>query len=137
MTLVGKELTRCLPVMTFMTYDICHGPYPSPPERSKNIGFLCNTGPDPLKNHNATKPTFNVGPGSARQQNAISMAFSWQADGGPVKVVFGSPVIKFGPPRTKFSGSVHDLLIIFANSLDQDKAQPNVWLDLDSNWFAL
>ena len=28
----------------------------------KNIGFLSNTGPDPLKNHKATKPAFNVGP---------------------------------------------------------------------------
>ena len=37
----------------------------------KNIGFLSNTGPDPLKNHKATKPAFNVGPSSARQQNAI------------------------------------------------------------------
>ena len=26
----------------------------------KNIGFLSNTGPDPLKNHKATKPAFNV-----------------------------------------------------------------------------
>ena len=31
----------------------------------KNIGFLGNTGPDPLKNHKSTKngkPAFNVGP---------------------------------------------------------------------------
>ena len=27
----------------------------------KNIGFLSNTGPDPLKNHKATKPAFNIG----------------------------------------------------------------------------
>ena len=27
----------------------------------KNIGFLSNTGPDPLKNHKATKPAFTVG----------------------------------------------------------------------------
>ena len=33
----------------------------------KSIGFLCNTGPDPLKNHKATKPAFNVGPSSARK----------------------------------------------------------------------
>ena len=31
------------------------------------VGFLSNTGPDPLKDHNATKPAFNVGPSSARQ----------------------------------------------------------------------
>ena len=37
----------------------------------KNIGFLSNTGPDPLENHKATKPAFNVGPSSASQLNAI------------------------------------------------------------------
>ena len=30
-----------------------------PLKNHKNIGFLCNTGPDPLKNHKATKPAFN------------------------------------------------------------------------------
>ena len=39
----------------------------------KNIGFLSNTGPDPLKNHKAAKPAFNDGPLSARQWNAINM----------------------------------------------------------------
>ena len=37
----------------------------------KNIEFLSNSGPDPLKNHKATKPAFNVGQSSARQQNTI------------------------------------------------------------------
>ena len=32
---------------------------------------LSNTGLDPLENHKATKPAFNVGPSSARQGNAI------------------------------------------------------------------
>ena len=36
-------------------------------ENHKNIGFLGNTGLDPLKNHKATKPAFNVEPSSARQ----------------------------------------------------------------------
>ena len=34
----------------------------SPSENHKKSGFLTNTGPDPLKNHEATKPEFNVGP---------------------------------------------------------------------------
>ena len=42
------------------------GPDP-PPEKSQNIGFLTNSDPDPLKNHKATEPAFNVGPSSARQ----------------------------------------------------------------------
>ena len=29
--------------------------------KSQKIGFISNTGPDPLKNHKATKPAFNVG----------------------------------------------------------------------------
>ena len=37
----------------------------------KNTGFHSNPGPDPLKNHKAAKPGFNVGPSSARQLNAI------------------------------------------------------------------
>ena len=42
----------------------------NPPEKSQNIGFLSNTGPDPLKNYKS-KLEFNVGPSSARQRNAI------------------------------------------------------------------
>ena len=40
-------------------------------ENHENIGFLSNTGPDPLKNHKATKLAFNVGLSPARQRNAI------------------------------------------------------------------
>ena len=44
----------------------------TPPVKSKkNIGFLSNNGPDPLKNHKASKSAFNVMPSSARQRNAI------------------------------------------------------------------
>ena len=43
----------------------------------KNIGFLSNTGPDPLKNH---KPAFNVEPSSARQRSPFKLRFP----GGPM-----------------------------------------------------
>ena len=58
------------------------GPGPPPPENHTycSIGFICNTGADPLKNHKATKPAFNVVPLSAHQRNA--MAFRWRADDG-------------------------------------------------------
>ena len=85
------------------------------PENHKHILFPSNTGPDPLKNHKATKPAFNVGPSSACKRNAIEMTFRWRADGGPHIVVFGSPlqlkktVVKVGPPLTKLSGSAHAL----------------------------
>ena len=52
--------------------------------------FLSYTGPDPLKNHKATKPDFSVGPSSTRQRHATSMAFRWRADDDPFLVVFGS-----------------------------------------------
>ena len=37
-----------------------HGGW-TPLENHKNIGFLRTTCPDPLKNHKATNPAFNVG----------------------------------------------------------------------------
>ena len=37
----------------------------------KNIGFLSNTGMDPLKNHKPTKQAFNIGPLTVHQRNAI------------------------------------------------------------------
>ena len=47
-------------------------------ESHKNIGFLSNSGQDPLKNHKAVNPAFNVGPSTARQRNAIKWRFaSW------------------------------------------------------------
>ena len=47
------------------------GPDPLPLKNHKNIGFLSNTGPDPLNNYKASKPAFNVEPSSLRQRNAI------------------------------------------------------------------
>ena len=47
----------------------------TPLKNHKNIGFLCNTGPDPLKNHKTTKTAVNVWPLSVQQRIAVSMAF--------------------------------------------------------------
>ena len=60
------------------------------PLKTQNIGFLSNIGPDPLENHKAYKPAFSVGPPSARQRNAILMAFRWRADDDPLIVVIVS-----------------------------------------------
>ena len=63
---------------------------PGPPKNLKAIGFLSNTGSDPLKNHKATKAAFNVGLSSARQRTP----FQWRADdewrfaGGPMMASF-------------------------------------------------
>ena len=43
----------------------------TPLKNHKSVGFLSNTGPDPLKNDKATEPVFNFGPSSTRQRNAI------------------------------------------------------------------
>ena len=59
-------------------------PDPHSPEKSLKIGFLSNTGHDPIRNDNYFKPAFEVGLSSARQRIAISMAFRWQADDGPL-----------------------------------------------------
>ena len=34
------------------------------------------------------QPAYSVGPPSARQRNAIRMAFRWRADGGPLLVIY-------------------------------------------------
>ena len=47
------------------------GVRPPPPKNHKNIGFLSNSSPDPLKNYEATDPAFNIVPSSACQRNAI------------------------------------------------------------------
>ena len=44
----------------------------------------------PPENYEATEPAFNVRPSSARQRNAILMAFRWRADDGSLIVVFES-----------------------------------------------
>ena len=56
------------------------------PENHKAIGFLINTGPDPMENHKATKPAFNVEPSSARLRNGVSLL----CHDGPLLVVFES-----------------------------------------------
>ena len=60
----------------------------TPLKNHKNIGFHSNTGPDPLKKHQAYKPAFNVWPLSAPQRNTI-----WRADVGSHIVVFGSSLL--------------------------------------------
>ena len=66
------ELFSAAPVRSNPCADPERGQEPPPPPwKITKIGFLSNTGPDPLKNLKATKPEFNVGPSSARQQNTI------------------------------------------------------------------
>ena len=85
--------------MTYVIAPLLHAPIQrgggqgvAPLKNLNYIGFLCNTGPDPLKKQEATKPAFNVGPTLARQLNTIKMAFCWQDDDGPFIAVFGSSI---------------------------------------------
>ena len=50
--------------------DILHNTYPPQVLKYGSRGGE-EGGPDPLKNHKATKLAFNVGPTSARQRNVI------------------------------------------------------------------
>ena len=82
----------------------------------KNIGFLSNTGPDPQKNHKATKPAFNVGQSSAP---ASETPFRWHFAGGPMIAHLKCYLDPLSPhqlkkklsnldhPLTKPSGSAH------------------------------
>ena len=54
---------------------------PPPPENHKNIGFLSNIGPDPLKIQASIQCWAIIGPPAKR--NAISVAFRLRDDDGP------------------------------------------------------
>ena len=81
-----------------------------PAEKSQNIGYSSNTGPDPLKIHKATKPAFNVFLSNHRHVSVTP--FKWCFAGGPMMaLLFPSSTkkktVKVGPPLTKLSGSAH------------------------------
>ena len=52
----------------------------TPLKNHKNIGFLSNTSPDPLKNHKATKPAFSLG----HYWHASETPFKLRFAGGPM-----------------------------------------------------
>ena len=87
----------------------------------KAIGFLSNTGPDPMKNHKATKPNSILG----HLRPTREMPFTWHFPGGPMMARFEwylDPLsshqlkkqqqknFRAGPPLTKLSGSAHDVI---------------------------
>ena len=74
---------------------------PPPMKNHKNKGFLSNTGPDHLKNHNATKPAFIVG-------GTMMARFEWYFD--PIYPYQSKKNVgRVGPHLTKLSGSAHDI----------------------------
>ena len=59
------------------------------PDPRKNLGFLSNTGPDPLKITKLSSQHSMLGHHRAIIGKTV-MAFRWRADDGPLIVVFGS-----------------------------------------------
>ena len=58
---------------------------PHPLKNHKNIEFPSNTGPDPLKNHNATKPAASM---FSHHRPASETPFKCRFTGGPMIVHF-------------------------------------------------
>ena len=73
------------------------GSFPHSSENHNNICFLNKTVPDPLKNHRATKPKFNIGPSPVQLETLLKLRFAG-ADDGPLKGVFRSSLL---PSSTK------------------------------------
>ena len=89
---------------------------PPPPENDKNIGFLSNSGPDPLKNNKSSKRAFNVlcmaiiAPQVKRPLNGVSLAGRyWPALNG-IWILSPSKktnIDRVASPLTKLIGSAH------------------------------
>ena len=121
---------------------------PDPPEKSQKYRVSEQYWSGSPKNRKATKPAFNGGP-LARQQNAISKAFRWWADGGPFSGAFRSSLTS---PSDKmfwiracmqcvFTGSIeikldgHDILVLTTCGKNSD--QPAQVCILNSTLMAL
>ena len=74
----------------------------TPPENHKNIGLLSRTGPDPLKNHKAIKPAFNVGPWAiiGLSRPASKTPFKWHFTCGPM-MLFECYLNSLSPQKKK------------------------------------
>ena len=64
MTLVDKEVFIVFYYKVLMLRS--RGGVPPPPEKSENIGFSCNTGPDPLKKSQSYQASIHI--------NGVSLA---------------------------------------------------------------
>ena len=86
-----------------------------PLENNKALGLFSNTDPDPLENHIATKPAFNVRP-----------PFRWRADDCPfkwylyplspphqLKIKKKKKNVRVSPPLTNRSRSAHGIRFEF------------------------
>ena len=91
------------------------GVWNTPLKNHKNIGFLSNTCPDPLKTPKATKPDSMLG----HHRHASETRFKWLIVGGPMMahlwwhldplspLQLKKKVFRVGHPLIKLSESVH------------------------------
>ena len=118
-------MTRKRPVAEFFPYadpeDGTGGPEP-PYKNQKNIGFSCNIGPGPLKNHSyqaSIQCWAIIGTPVKRHFMEFRYAILWRFAGGPLiarlwwyldppSPHFLTKNVKVGPPLTNLSGSAHD-----------------------------
>ena len=84
---------------------------PDPLENYKNIGFLSNTGPDPLKITKLPIQRSMLDNHRPASETPFKLAFRWPANSGiwilSLLIKLKKNVVKVGPPLTKLSGSVH------------------------------
>ena len=83
------------------------------PENHKNIGFLCNTDPDPLKSQSfqaSIQCLATIGPPAKRYFTGGSMMAHLHRYLYPLSTHQLKNVIKFGPPLKKLYGSTHGSL---------------------------
>ena len=89
--------------------------HPTPPLKNhKNIGFLNNTAPDPLKSQSyqaSIQCWAIISTPEKRHLNGVSLVGQcWTVYSGILILPFlinKKKVVKFGPPLTKLSGSTH------------------------------
>ena len=96
---------------------------PDPPEKSQKYRISEQYWSGSPKNRKATKPAFNGGP-LARQQNAISKAFRWWADGGPFLVAFRSSLTS---PSDKMFWIRACMQCVFTGSIEIKLDGHNLW----------
>ena len=101
-------------------------------KNKKNIGFLCNTGLDPLKNYKASKPAYNVGPSSTLQVTSISMAFRWRADDGPFLALIRSSI----PSSTKNKNLWQNFLDPRMDNYLVSWSINKIWQNTSKRWCA-
>ena len=73
---IGFGTDLYFPNFLFFYEYVCECQLPHPTIVRVVVVVLSNTGPDPLKNHKATKPAFNVGQSSAHQRNANGVSLA-------------------------------------------------------------